>query len=114
MRDPFLVIPLRREWRKENTMAAQPQERVRKRLVGFSPLFLIVALSAPVLQGISCSPATGDATLSTLEVEVLGQNHISAFDSDQRMYNVWLPLNADTAIVRVYSTDPNSEPWGIA
>lgn len=73
--------------------------------------FSIVALlAAPAaLQGYSCSPATGDATLSSLEVEVQGQNHISAFSSGERTYNVWLPLSADSAIVRAYSTDPNSQ-----
>jgi len=36
-----------------------------------------VALSPAVMQqSLSCNPATGDATLSALEVEVMGENHI--------------------------------------
>ncbi len=72
-------------------------------------LAFAVALSPALLQDITCSPATGDATLSALEVEVMGENHISAFDSGQRTYDVWLPRSADTAIVRAYSTDLDSQ-----
>ena len=72
-------------------------------------LAFAVALSPALLQDTTCSPATGDATLSALEVEVMGDNYISAFDSAQRAYDVLLPLGADTAIVRAYSTDPDSQ-----
>ena len=60
-------------------------------------LAFAIVLSPAVLQVDSCSPGTGDATLSTLEVEAMGENRIAAFDSEQRSYDVWLPLGADTA-----------------
>jgi len=72
-------------------------------------LAFAVALSPALLQDITCDPATGDATLSALELEVMGENYISAFDSAQRAYSVLLPLGADTAIVGADSTDPGSQ-----
>ncbi|MDH3201595.1 MAG: hypothetical protein OEM15_11945 [Myxococcales bacterium] len=73
-------------------------------------LAFAVALSPAVMQqSISCNPATGDATLSSLEVEVLGQDQIWDFSSGQRAYNVWLPLRAHSAIVHAYPTDSDSE-----
>ena len=72
-------------------------------------LAFAIVLSPAVLQVDSCSPGTGDATLSALEVEAMGENQIAAFDSEQRSYDVWLPLGADTATVRAYSNDPDSQ-----
>ncbi len=72
-------------------------------------LAFAVVLSPAMMQVSTCYPAVGDATLSALEVEVMGENQIAAFDSGQRNYDLWLPPNTDTAIVRAYSTDPNSQ-----
>ena len=73
-------------------------------------LAFAVALSPAVMQTSgSCNPKTGDTTLTQLEMEVQGQNHISNFDPAQRMYYAWLPLAADMALVRACSTDPESQ-----
>jgi hypothetical protein len=68
---------------------------------------LALVLSPVLLQTstpLSCSPP-GDATLSALELEVLGQDQI-AFDPAQRRYDAWLPATASTMTVRANSTDP--------
>ena len=86
--------------------------RIARRYVSlrtYALAFAVVLSPAVMQQSISCNPATGDATLSALEMEVMGENHISAFDPDQPSYNVWLPLSTDTAIVRAYSSDPDSQ-----
>ena len=84
-------------------MAAQPQERVRKRLVWFSPLLFVVALS-PALLGLTCQ-RTGDTRLASLEIEVLSVNRIVDFDPMVRVYDVWLPEGATTATVRAVPMD---------
>jgi len=75
--------------------------------VWFSPYLLALVLSPVLLQTstpLSCRPP-GDATLSALELEVLGQDQI-AFDPAQRRYEAWLPATASTMTVRANSTDP--------
>ena len=89
-------------------MAAQPQERVRKRLVWFSPYLLAVAVLSQTSTPLSCAP-TGDTTLSSLELEVQGTNQIAAFDSAKRAYDVWLPVSASSATLRATSTDPGAQ-----
>ncbi len=84
-------------------MAAQPQERVRKRLVRFSPVLLAVALSPAFLQ-ITCE-RMGDTRLASLELEVLGIDRL-AFDPMVRVYDLWLPPGATTATVRAVPMDP--------
>lgn len=82
----------------------------RKRPVWFSPLVLAVVLSPVVLQGSlpsGCTPLPpGDTTLSELAVIVGGVEQIEFFDASQRSYDVWLPLSADTALVRAVPTIP--------
>ena len=84
-------------------MAAQPQERVRKRLVWFSLFLFFVALS-PALLGLTCQ-RTGDTHLALLEIEVLSVNRIVDFDPMVRVYDVWLPEGATTATVRALPMD---------
>ena len=86
-------------------MAAQPQTRVRKRLVWFSPLLLVVALSPAFLQTQYTCNRTGDTRLSSLELEVQGVDRL-AFDQSIRAYDLWLPAGATNATVRAVPMDP--------
>ncbi|MBT8468170.1 MAG: pentapeptide repeat-containing protein, partial [Deltaproteobacteria bacterium] len=54
--------------------------------------------------GFVCQPS-GDTRLSSLELEVLGANRI-VFDSERRVYDVWLPEEATTATIRAVPIDP--------
>ena len=69
-------------------------------------LAFAVVLSPAFMQtsDLTCTPRTGDTTLSMLEFEVDGVNQIAAFTSSQRSYDV--STTSDTAIVRAQSTDP--------
>ena len=58
-------------------MAAQPPERVRKRLVWFSPVVLAVALTPAFLQTQYTCERTGDTRLASLELEVLGTDRLT-------------------------------------
>jgi len=91
-------------------MATQRDDQGRKRPVWFSPLLLAVALFPAFAQtSIYCEPLPpGDTTLSELAVIVGGVEQI-AFDANQRSYDVWLPMSADTALVRAIPTDPNAQ-----
>jgi hypothetical protein len=90
-------------------MDAHRYDQGRKRPVWFSPVLLAIALSPAIFQ---TTPVTcglpGDWTLSTLELQVLGEHQI-AFDSAQRSYDAWLPATASTMTVRAFSTDPLAE-----
>ena len=93
-------------------MAAQPQERVRKRLVWFSPYLLAVALMPAFIQiDYSGCFYYGDSRLSELELIVEGENRITGFDSDQRSYDVVLPWDTTEAQVRTVSNDPEGRVW---
>jgi hypothetical protein len=91
-------------------MDAQRYDQGRQLPVWFSPYLLALVLSPVLLQTstpLSCGPP-GDATLSALELEVLGENQI-VFDSAQRKYTVWLPVSGDVATVRATSRDPAAQ-----
>ena len=68
-------------------------------------LAFAVALSPALTQTneLTCTPPTGDTTLSMLELEVAGQNRI-AFSSGQENYVV--SISSDSAILRAQPTDP--------
>ena len=86
-------------------MTAQPQERVRKRLVWFSPVLLAIALTPAFLQTQYTCNRTGDTRLSSLELEVEGVDRL-AFDPTVRVYDLWLPTGATQATVRAVPMDP--------
>ena len=81
------------------------QRSVSWRTYGFA---FAIALSPALMQTEPTCAQEGDTTLSSFEFEVLGVNHID-FNSDQRVYYVWLPSAADAADVVAYSTDTDAE-----
>ena len=86
-------------------MAAQPQERVRKRLVWFSPALLAVALTPAFLQTqYSCN--RGDTYLLPLQVEVGGFDQIDSFHPDTRYYDI--AISGDNVLLRAVTRDPTS------
>ena len=95
-------------------MDAHRYHQGRKRPVWFSPFLLAIVLSPALFQtptSFSCAPRptpTGDTKLSELAVIVGGEDQIE-FDANQRSYDVWLPLSADSALVRAFSMDPERE-----
>jgi streptogramin lyase len=76
----------------------------------FSPYLLAVALT-PILLQSSTPLSCGDTTLSELELIVQGEDRIAGFDSQQRSYDVSLPLAAGEATVHAVSTDRAAQVW---
>ncbi len=83
-----------------------------KQRVWFSPYLLAVALMPAFIQiDYSGCFYYGDSRLSELELIVEGENRITGFDSDQRSYDVVLPLGTAEARVRSVANDPEGRVW---
>jgi len=76
-------------------------------LVTTVPRLLFWALLTPLLissSGIVCTPRTGDTRLSSLEIDVEGENRI-AFDPALRVYDVGISTGVTTATLRAQAMD---------
>jgi len=88
------------------TPAPKPR---RARTVRFSPVLLAVALTPVFLQTSTISCRRGDARLSELAIIVEGVDQLVGFDSDQRNYEIVVPLETTEALVHAIPTDPRSQ-----
>ena len=75
---------------------------------------ILVALLSPMLVSVSgvtfTCEKTGDTTLRLFRFEAPpGISRIAVFDPDVRAYDLWLPVNTTTALVRGESTDSGSQ-----
>ena len=74
--------------------------------VRFAHVALVAVLSPALSQaGLSCE-RTGDTRLIGLEVEALGEDRISGFDSQRRVYKI--SIQADVVTVRAQAASPSA------
>lgn len=88
----------------------QPNQKPQ-RVSWLSPYLLAVVLSPIVFQtGTTSSCNSGDTSLSELSVTFDGASQMS-FAPGQSSYAAWLPLDADSSMIRAIPSDPDSQVW---
>jgi hypothetical protein len=70
-------------------------------------IFLLAVLTPALLQTRDC--ASGDTTLSQLELDVAGTNRVISFTPGTRQYLALLPSGENTATLRVQSNDSGAQ-----
>ena len=80
-----------------------------ERRVRYSTSLLAAVLWPALLLTGDCDRATGDTSLSLLEVETSGQNQVLGFASNDRTYDIWTLAGTNTAVLRAQPNDPSAQ-----